>query len=263
MHFYSPSPLSLGYIPRGSYRPALYLDDDESPSALTFEGLHYPASHHTFSARPDAETRYRRALHELHAAEEEFEAHLTLRRARRAAILREQAARRERALAVQVEVERIERACALQAKLAEEYELHQRVHQAQAARRQKHALLHAPPFAPERPCSFARKRLTPADPVHSPLLHDNEVTTLDGLLRLFAGAHPELHSPLGRYGSPAPAPPRSTETQPSEKPDAAVDPVSAVLEFLHGLATHAKDAASESETTAKVRLFISSVYFHI
>lgn len=302
MHFYSPSPLSMGYIPRRSYRPEHYLDE-ESPSALSFEGLHYHTSPYTFSAPSDAETRYRRALHELHAAEEEFEAHLTLRRARRAAILSEQAARRERALALQAEFERIERARALQARLAEEYELHQRAHQAQAARRHNHPVLHPYPFASERPCSFARKRLTHSEPVHRPVLHDNEVTPLDGLLRLISGAHAELHSPLQqhssrapaqprssepqstekqdttvdpvsavldflhgplqRHSSPAPAQPLSAEPQSSEKQGVAVDPVSAVLEFLHGLAAHAKDAANESETIPKVRLFISSVYFQL
>jgi hypothetical protein len=187
MHFYSPSPLSPVHIPRGSYRAALaptYLDDEPS-SAFSFEGgLGYPAFPHTFSPRIDAETRYRRALHELQAAEEEFDAHLALKRARQAAVLREQALRRGRALAIQAEAERIERARALEAKLAEEYELHQHAHQAQAARdrarRQKHALftpsstltpgilsplsVHVPPLGSGQPIAPAGQRAAQCAP---------------------------------------------------------------------------------------------------
>ncbi|KAH9048588.1 hypothetical protein EDB84DRAFT_1456694 [Lactarius hengduanensis] len=151
MHFYNPSPLSLGYIPRASYRPALvytYLGD-ESSSALTSEGLVCPAFSHTSMPRLGAETRYRRAVHGLQTAEEELEAHLTLKRARQAAFLREQAARRERVLAIQAEVDRIERARALQAQIAEEYEWHQRAPQAQVALDQRPLLLHA--FADTNP----------------------------------------------------------------------------------------------------------------
>lgn len=278
MHFYSPSPLSLGYIPRGSYRPALaptYLDDEPS-SAFSFEGLGYPAFPHTSSPRVDAETRYRRALHELQAAEEEFDAHLTLRRARQDAVLREQALRRERALAIQAEVERIERARALQAKLAEEYELHQRTHQAQAARdrarRQKHALLHAvvdanPRDSPasECPCAFARKRPThcPSEPTRRSVPHGNEVATLDDLLKQFSGTHPRPYGPLLQSDSHATSRPRSAEPQPSEKQDAGADALKAVLEFIHGLAAPTKDAANGTEAISKVRLFVWSVDFEV
>lgn len=265
MHFYNPSPLSLGYIPRRSYRSALaptYLDDEPS-SAFSFEGLGYPADPHTFSPRVDAETRYRLALHELQAAEEEFDAHVTLRRARQAAVLREQALRRERALAIQAEVERIERARALQARLAEEEELHQRAHQAQAARdrarRQKHALLSAlvdanprDRFASERPYTFARKR--PAhcscEPMRRPVLHDNEAVTLDDLLKQFSGTHARPHFPL-QSGLPATHQPRSAEPQSSEKKGEGADALSAVLELLHSLAAHTGDA---TEVVSKVRL---------
>jgi hypothetical protein len=217
MHFYNPSPLSLGYIPRGSYRAALaptYLDDEPS-SAFSFEGgLGYPAFPHTFSPRVDAETRYRRALHELQAAEEEFDAHLALKRARQAAVLREQALRRGRALAIQAEAERIERARALEAKLAEEYELHQHAHQAQVARdrarHQKHALLQAfvdanprDSFPSERPCSPARQRPThcPCGPTRRPMLPDNEVARLDDVLKLFS-ANPGDSFPSRRPCAP-------------------------------------------------------------
>ena len=274
MHFYSPSPLSLGYIPRGSYRPALvptYLDD-ESSSPLTFEGLGYPAYAHTFPPQLDAETRYHRAVHELQSAEEEFEAHLTLRRARQAAILRERIARRDRALAIQAEVERIECACALQVKLAEEYGLHQRAHRAHAvldrARHQKHALLHGivhayprDPCASERPCASAKKRSTNSETAHRHVLRDNEVANFDVLFKLFSGVHPQSQSPLQQSKSPAPPQSRSVEPQLSEKQDSAADSVNAVLDFLRGLAAHAKDVASGSETISKVRLFVGSVEF--
>jgi hypothetical protein len=276
MHFYNPSPLSLGYIPRGSYRPALvptYLDVEPS-SDFTFEGLDYPALPHTFSPRLDAETRYRRALHELQAAEEEFDAHLTLKRAQQAAVLREQAVRRDRALAVQAEAERIKRARALQAKLAEEYELHQRTHQSQAARdfarRQKHALLSGlidanprDPFASESPCVVARKRPThcPCEPVRRPMFHDNEDATLDDLLKLFSGTRPRSNGPLQRFGPPAASQPRSAEPQPAEKQDEGADALSAILEFIRGLAGHTKDTAEGSEAISKVRLFVRSVDF--
>ncbi|KAF8269619.1 hypothetical protein EI94DRAFT_1724873 [Lactarius quietus] len=264
MHFYTPSPLSMGYIPRVSYRPALvptYLDDDFS-SAFAFEEVGYPAFRHTSSPRLDAETRYRRALHELEAAEEEFEAHLVLKRSRQAAVLREQAARRERALAIQAEVERIECARALQAKLAEEYELHQRVHRAQAAafdraRHQKHALRQAfvdanpsDPFAFERPCASSKKRLTHSS-TRRPALHDDEAITLDDLLKLFSGSHSQGDGLLQQIRSRAPSQPRSAEPQPSEKQDVAEDAVKAVLEFIHDLATHGKDSANVPETISK------------
>ncbi|KAH9031909.1 hypothetical protein EDB85DRAFT_1890932 [Lactarius pseudohatsudake] len=256
MHFYSPS---LGYIPRASYRPSLvstYLDDETS-SPLAFEGLGHLAFSHSFSPRLDAETRYRSALHELQAAEEEFEAHLTLRRARQAAILREHAARRDRALAIQAEVERIERARAVQAELAEEYARRQRALQAQVAldraRRQEHELRHAfvdanprDLFASEHP--FARTRPTHCRPSRRPVFHRGEVPTLEGLLRPFVGTHPHTHDPLQQSGSPVPSQHRCVEPQPSKKQDVETDALSAVLEFIYGLSPHAKEAANGAET---------------
>ena len=266
MHFYNPSPLSLGYIPRGSYRHAFaptYLDDEPS-SAFSFDGPSYRASPHTFSPRVDAETRYRLALHELQAAEEEFDAHLTLRRARQAAVLREEALRRERALAIQDEVERIERARALQARLAEEYELHQRSHHAHVARdrarRQKHALLNglvdANPgdfFASERPCAFARKQHCHSEPMRRPVPRGNEVATLDDLLKLFTGTH-SRPGPLQQSGPPAI--PQTRSVEPQEKEDAGADALNAVAEFLHSLSAHSKDAADASEAISEVRLSV-------
>ncbi|KAH9005049.1 hypothetical protein EDB86DRAFT_1709330 [Lactarius hatsudake] len=252
MHFYSPSPLSLSYIPRVSYRPTLvytYLGDD----ALTSEGLGYPAFTHTSTPRLDAETRYRRAVHGLQTAEEELEAHLTLKRARQAAFLREQAARRERVLAIQAEADRIERTRALQAQLAEEYEWYQRAPQAQVALDQRPLLLHA--FADANPrdlfasgLPFARERPTDSGPSRRPVLHDSEVPTLEGLLKLFTGIRPRPHGPLQQSSSPAPSQHHPTEPQLSEKQDAATDAFNAVLEFIHGLAAHACDSASGSET---------------
>ena len=195
-------------------------------------------------------------MHELQAAEKEFEAHLFLRRARQAAILCAQSARRDRALAIQAEIERIERACVVQVKLAEEYGLHQRAHRAQVAldrvRYQRNALPHGfvdayprDPCASERPCAFAKKWLTLPEPAHRPILRDVEVVTFDGLLKLFSGIHLQSQSLLQQCNPPAPPLPRSTECQPSKKQDSAADAVNAVLEFLHGLAAHAKDASNE------------------
>jgi len=93
------------------------------------------------------------------------------------------------------------------------------------------------------------------------VLHDSEVPTLEGLLELFTGIHPQPHSPLQQSGSPAPS--RSAEHQPSEKQDAAADALTAVLEFIHGLATHARDAANGSETIPEVRLLVKSVDFQV
>ena len=274
MNFYRPSSLSQGYIPRRSYRPApvsTYLDD-ESYSATPFEGLGYPSFPQTFSPRLDAETRYRRAVHELQAAEEEFEAHLSLKRARQAAILHDEAVRRERALAIQAEVERIERTRALEAKLAEEYEWHQRAHHAEVAldraRRQKHALLHAVgdtnprhAFAFERP--LATQRRTLSGPSRRPVLHDGEVPTLEGLLGLFTGDHARLHphGPLEHSAQPAPIQQHPAEPTPAEKQDVEGDPFDAVLEFIHSLAAHSKETVNESETITKVRLLVRSVNF--
>jgi hypothetical protein len=272
MHFYSPSPLSLGYIPRRSYRPAhvpAYYLDDECSSALPFEGHGHPAFSHAFSPRPDAETRYRRALHELQAAEEEFEAHLSLKRAREAAVLREQAMRRESALAVQAEVEHIERSRALHPKLAEKYEWRQRAHQGDfgpdRARRQDHAAVHGfvdtdarDPFAYER--YLARRRSTHSRPSRH---HDSEAPAVEGLLKLLSGfhAHAQPQGPLQQSDSPASSHHRSAEPQPSEKQNAEGDALNAILGFIHGLAAHAGDATNGSETILEVRLLLSSVDF--
>lgn len=271
MHFYSPSPLSLGYIPRRSYRPALVstYPDYESFSALPSKGFGYPAFPGAVSPRLDAETRYRRAVHELQAAEEEFEAHLSLKRARKAAILHEEAMRRERALAIQVEVEPIESARGLDARLAEQYEWHHGAHRAEVAldraRRQKHGLLHTfvdgnprEPFAFESP--LAKRRRT-----HSGTSRrvDGEVPTLEGLLGMFPGTHHLLnpHSALGQSASPAPPQSRSVEPRPTEKQDSEGDAFDAVLKFLHNLAAHSRDAANESKTIHEVRLLVRSVDF--
>jgi hypothetical protein len=278
MHFYSPSPLSLGYIPRRSYRPApvsTYIDDEYS-SPLSFEGLGYSDFSHSLSPRLDAEARYRRALHEMQAAEEEFEAHLSLKRARQAAVLREQVARRDRELAFQAEVERIERSRALHAKLAEEYEWHQRTHQAEVApertRYHEHALPHT--FVDTNPrdhlaceCSLVKRRPTHSGPSRSPVFLDSEVPTLESLLKLVSGIdlprRPLQRSPLQQSGSRAPFQHRSAEPQPSEKQEPEGDALNAVLEFIRGLAAHATDADNGSESIAEVRLLVRSVDFQV
>ncbi len=270
MQFYIPSPLSLGYIPRGSYRPALvptYLED-EYTSALPFDGLSYPSFSHS-SPRLGVEARYSRALHELQAAEEEFEAHLTLKRARQAAILREQAAHRERALAIQAEVERIERARALQAHLTVEHERRQRALQAQVglerAHRQKRALLHTAVDANPRDifaseCPFAKRRVTHSGPSCRAVRLDSEDPTLASLLKLFTGIHPQSPNPPQQSSSPAPSQQRSEEAQPSEREKPAADALNDILEFIHGLTAHARDASGKSETISKVRPHVKSIF---
>lgn len=265
----------MGYILRDPYRPALVptCQGEEYYSALTFEGLSYPAFPNTFSPGLNAETPYRRAPHELQVAEEES-SDITLNPVRQAADLREQGAYRERRLAIQPEVERVEGAHGLPVKLARDYELHDRAHQVQAAldRRpcQKVALLHAFDAndkclsVSERP-SAKKRRLTHSEPTRHPVLRASEVTTFDSLLKLFSWAHSPPHSPLQQSCSPAPSQPRSAGPQLSEKPDAAADSLRAVLEFIHSLASHANDLANGPETIPKVRhlSFVRIVDFRV
>ncbi|KAH9986961.1 hypothetical protein BJV77DRAFT_807229 [Russula vinacea] len=96
MFYYRPSSRSQDYtpyLPRRSYRPASFDLNDVPSSALPFEDFGYsPLPHPFLPPRVDAETRYRRALDELQAAEQEFEAQMALERARQAAAVRQRAA---------------------------------------------------------------------------------------------------------------------------------------------------------------------------
>jgi hypothetical protein len=183
MYFYSASPLSLGYILRGSYRPAFVhtILDDESSSALAFGELGRSAFSHTFPPLPDAD----RGASELSESEG--------------------------------------------------------------------------PAAKKR-------RLIHSEPTRHPVLSVDEVTNLEGILKLFSGARPQPHSPLQQSGSPAL---RSAVPQPEspEKHDAAADALNAVLEFFHGLAAHANDAANGSVAIPEVwyipgvSTFLSNIRF--
>ena len=265
--------MTLGYIPRRSYRHAhapTYLDDEFS-SALPFEGLGHPAFSHAFSHRPDAETRYRRALHELQAAEEEYEAHLSLKHAREAAVLREQDARCERALAVEAEVGPVERSRTMHPKLVEKYEWRERASQGEVAlnraRRREHALFHASvdtdakdPSVYER--YLAEKRLTHSGPS---CRHDSEVPTVEGLLKRLSRIHArsQRQCPLQQSGSHVSSHHRTAGPQPLEKQNPEEDALNAVLEFIHGFTAHARDTTNVSETITEVRLLVSSVNFHV
>jgi hypothetical protein len=87
--------------------------------------------------RVDAETRYRRALYELEAAEQDFEAQVALERARQAVAVRQraaaEAARLQRVNALYAEIERIKRARALQVQVEEEFGQRQRSFRAPTA----------------------------------------------------------------------------------------------------------------------------------
>ena len=127
MFYYRPSSRSQDYtpyLPRRSYRPASFDLNDVPSSAFPFEDLGYPSLPHPFlPPRVDAETRYRHALDELQAAEQEFEAHIALERARQAAAVRQraavEAARFRRVDALYAEIERIKRERALQVQAEE------------------------------------------------------------------------------------------------------------------------------------------------
>ena len=127
MFYYRPSSRSQDYtpyLPRCSYRPASFDLNDVPSSALPFEDFGYsPLPHPFLPPRVDAETRYRRALDELQAAEQEFEAQMALERARQAAAVRQraaaEAARFRRVDALYAEIERIKRGRALQVQAEE------------------------------------------------------------------------------------------------------------------------------------------------
>lgn len=127
MFHYIPSSRVQGHtshLPRRSYFPASFDIDDAPSSTYGVEDLGYRSLSHSYlPPRIDAETRYRRALHELEAAEQEYQAHVVFERAREAAAIHQHAAlevaRREREIALYAEVERINRARVLQEQVKE------------------------------------------------------------------------------------------------------------------------------------------------
>ncbi|KAI9511244.1 hypothetical protein F5148DRAFT_1172846 [Russula earlei] len=268
--FYSPSSLPLGYSsysPRRSYRPASYYIHDERPSPSAFEDSAFSPLSHALQLPVDPETRYRRALHELQAAEHDFEAHVALERAREIATIREQAAaevaRRERARAIQAEVERIERARSLQV------EVEERLAQRRCPRRAHpafhrthlptHALLPALVDADAREASIPRRRPVERFPTRSqaapsPARDDQETLTLGDLLSLFAGVRPEPQpvsapqeptSPLA--SQPAHQPQPAEAKSQASKRDYAEATLNDILEFFHGIAAQARGHQSTHE----------------
>ncbi|KAI0291583.1 hypothetical protein BC826DRAFT_1022623 [Russula brevipes] len=273
MQFYSPSSFSQGYPsypPRQSYRPAPYFLHDESSSGYSSEDTAYPILLRASPPRVDAAARYRRALHELEAAEQDFEAHIALERARQVAIARRraaaaEAARRERALAIQAEIERIQHASALQAQAEERLAQRQRPLRARAAFGQSHrqgrdllrALLDGDAEgAPVPQCCSAGSLPTRPQPAPSPARDaDDDALTLGDLLKMFAGVHPEPQ-PAGAPERPTSPPSRphhpveQPQPQPeSPKEDGADVTLTDILELLHGIGSRVIDAAGRSQST--------------
>jgi hypothetical protein len=273
MFHYSPSSRSQGYtsyLPRRSYFPASsYIDDAASP-AYALEDLGYPSLSHSFlPPRIDAETRYRRALYELEAAEQEYQARIELEEALQATAIRQRAAaeatRHEREIALYAETERINRAHALREQVEEE-----RFTQSQCALRTQVPFdrVHCGRRVPVRAIHGDAER----DPVPQghparPQL-DNETLTIGDLLGLFAGVHPERQraSPPQRPTSPTSSQPHhptepQTQPQPPKNENEGVN-LSNILEFFHSIAPQARGAAGGEQSTHEVRLSVRRVCIH-
>ena len=289
MAFYNPSSPSLGsssYIPRHSYRPtSFYQNDNELSSLSTFalEDLDYPPLGPVLPRRLDAVTRYRRALHELEAAEQEFEAHVALERARRIALIRQhsaaEAVRRERARAIQAEIGCVERTRALQ-ELVE-----QRLAQRQLPSRPQAALgrvaYHGPTlfgdfpdadsiegFVPHR--RFPRYRRSRPHFTHCPTRRDDEdAFSVGDLLKFLGGVYLETEPASGTQeltsctAEPRPEPEPQLQSQlPSQPQPQRATPkcddgevtFNNILEFFHSIASQARDAASGHQPAHEVRM---------
>ena len=154
MFHYSPPSRSHGYtsyLPRRSYFPGSFDIYEEPSLAHPLEDLGYPSLSHSFlPPQVDAETRYRRALYELQAAEQEYQSHISLERARLASAIRERAAaeaaqrEREHEIAFFAEIERINHARALQEQVEERLAQRQRGLRSQVAFDRAHYRRHAP-----------------------------------------------------------------------------------------------------------------------
>ena len=291
------------YIPRRSYRPASFYQDDDEPydsSTFPLEDLAYSPLPAPLPSRMDPEMRYRRALHELEAAEQEFEAHLALERSSQVALARQraaaeaarrerahaiqiEAARRERARAIQAEVERLERTRALQG-LVEE-----RLPQWQDSFRPGGWCGRAPPPGHDLVRSlgdfgatedFVHHRRSPgcrrsrSDLTHRPAPRDNEdedAFSIGDLLKFIAGVGlgPEPARPTQEPTSPAaepkpkpePEPQPQSQSQPQPQPatpkrDDGEVTLSNILEFIRDIASQAKDVY---QSTHEVRLSFQNV----
>jgi hypothetical protein len=263
MFHYSPSSRSqdyTSYLPRRSYFPASFDIDDAPSPAYPVEELGYPSLSHSFMPpRTDAETRYRRALYEVEAAEEEYQAHIALERARQATALRQRAAAeaagRKREIALYAEMERIKRARALQEQVEERLARRKwalRTHV--GAHGGRHPLMRAIYGDAERD-SVRQDHATRVEP-------ENETLTIGDLLGLFTGVHPERQrtSPPQRPTSHCcsqPHLPAEPHAQPElpEHENAEVK-LGNMLEFFRSIAAEARGAAGGEQSTHEVRLSV-------
>ncbi|KAI0285165.1 hypothetical protein BC826DRAFT_1123659 [Russula brevipes] len=245
---YVNSPTYESYLPQRFYRPASHYLDDEPSSAFAFDGLAYSPSFHAFPPQIDTETRYRRALHELKAAEQELGAYMALEHARQrqATLLRQhaaaEAARRERTLALQAETRRIQR--------IEHARLLRTQVEDRNARRQR-ALLGALVDADAKQVPVPQHHFleilpTRSRPTPSPVHRDEEVLTFGELLGLLAGIRPETQpvstperptlrtpSEFHRLAEPQSQPPKHNGTPVASKE---------FLELFHGIASQSRAA---------------------
>jgi hypothetical protein len=269
MFHYSPSSRSQGYtsyLPRRSYFHASSDIDDAPSPAYALEDLGYPSLSHSFlPPRIDAETRYRRALYELEAAEQEYQAHITLERARQAGAIRQRAAAeaagREREIALYEEIESISRARALQEQVEERLAQRQRDLRTQVPFNLAHRRTHGPMrgiYGDAERDSVPQGH--PARPQP-----DDEALTIGDLLGLFAGIHPERQraSPPQRPTSRTSSQPHHptephTHPQPPEHENAEVN-LSNILEFFHSFAAQARGAAGGEQSYHEVRLSVRRV----
>ena len=270
MLFYSPSSSVFGYpsyAPRRSYRPASFYQYDEPSglSASALEDLAYSPLARTFPPRQNPESRYRRALHELEAAEEEYEAHVAFERARQVALAGQraaaaEAARHEHVHAIRAEVERRR---ALQA-LVEE-----RLAQRQQSLRGRPAFGRAPCEGHAVPhhlvnadagedlaarrgfseCRGARCQCTRRG--ERPI---NGASNVGDLSELLFGVHSKREAVVQAQKPRAPAEPQlEAESASSKRSDEEVS-LNDILEFFHGIVARASDAAGRDQCVDEVRL---------
>jgi hypothetical protein len=269
MFHYSPSSRSQGYtsyFPRRSYFPASFDIDDGPSRGYALGDLGYPSLSHSFlPPRIDAETRYRRALSELEGAEQEYQAHIALERARQASAIRQraagEAARREREIALYAEIERINHARALEEQVEERLAQRQRSLRTHVALDRGHCGRHA----------LMRSIYGGAEGDSVPRGHplrpqpDNETFAIGDLLGLFPGVHAEREG-----ASPAQRPTSATSTQPHHPAEPDTQPqrrehenaevnLSNILEFFQSIAAQARGAAGGEQSSHEVRLSVCRV----
>ncbi|KAI0287584.1 hypothetical protein BC826DRAFT_1108354 [Russula brevipes] len=226
MHFYSRPSLPRSYLPQSFNHPASYYLNDEPSFAFAFDDS--PSSP-PFPPQIDTETRYRRALRELKAAEQEFGTYIALEYVRQATLVRQrgavEAARRERKLSLQAEIQRIlnEHARLLRTQVEDKI--------AQRRRALLRALVDADAEGvpvPQR--HFIETRPTRSRPAPPPARCDEEALTVGELLGL-----PTLHTPseVQRFAEPQSRPPKHNDAEVALKE---------FLEFFHDIASQSSSA---------------------